>query len=105
LGLFLLPLPFAFALQEAKAKEKQREKVLLLPLLCKRQKQRGQGLLLTGSIQGLQPKRKKGLKMVKTKKNKKGGTWSSLVYGTRFEHEHFNKVVGSNPAVPVKKYK
>ena len=20
---------------------------------------------------------------------KKGGTWSSLVYGTRFEHEHF----------------
>ena len=30
------------------------------------------------------------------------GTWSSLVYGTRFEHEHFKKVVGSNPAVPVK---
>ena len=37
----------------------------------------------------------------KKKGEKKRGTWSSLVYGTRFEHEHFNKVVGSNPAVPV----
>ena len=41
-------------------------------------------------------------KRVTKKDIKKKGTWSSLVYGTRFEHEHFNKVVGSNPAVPVK---
>ena len=40
-------------------------------------------------------------RVTKKENKKKGGTWSSLVYGTRFEHEHFNKVVGSNPAVPV----
>jgi hypothetical protein len=67
---------------------------LLLPFAKQRQKAKAKG-----PING---KRKKGLKMVKNKKQKRG-TWSSLVYGTRFEHEHFNKVVGSNPAVPVKK--
>ena len=30
------------------------------------------------------------------------GIWSSLVYGARLENEYFKKVVGSNPAVPVK---